>query len=145
MAKRGKRAGATSLEGGRTNLIHLKHSDDGILWEQTLEPVVKEKAKKEPKVKAAPKPKAKAKDKKEPKPSPSHKELSELRKKASSKELKDIDGLIAKIGEPMTKAQICVLSEKDGHGSKYLAKKNWKTIEAKLLKNSKGLFTKFGI
>ena len=63
LAKRGNRAGATSLEGGRTNVIHLKHSDDGILWEQTLEPVVKEKAKKEPKAKAAPKPQPKAKAK----------------------------------------------------------------------------------
>jgi hypothetical protein len=71
--------------------------------------------------------------------------MSELRSKAASKEVKDIDGLIAKIGEPMTKAQICALSEKDGHGSKYLIKKNWKTIEAKLLKNSEGLFTQFGI
>ena len=105
------------------------------------------KAKKEKKAKVAPKAKAKPKPKakKEPKPSPSHKEMSELRSKAASKEVKDIDGLIAKIGEPMTKAEICALSEKDGHGSKYLIKKNWKTIEAKLLKNSEGLFTQFGI
>jgi hypothetical protein len=54
LAKRGKRAGATRLEGDRTNVIHLKHSDDGILWEQTPLPVVMEKAKKEPKAKAAP-------------------------------------------------------------------------------------------
>ena len=40
LAKRGSRAGATSLEGGRTNVVHLKHSDDGILWEQTPVPVV---------------------------------------------------------------------------------------------------------
>ncbi len=46
LAKRGKRAGATDLEGNRTTSINLKHVDDGILWEQTPEPVL---------IKAAPK------------------------------------------------------------------------------------------
>ena len=52
LAKRGKRAGATHLEGDRTNLLYLKHSKDSILWEQRPTPVV---------IAPAPKPKAKAK------------------------------------------------------------------------------------
>jgi len=40
LAKRGKRAGATDLEGNRTTSINLKHADEGILWEQIPEPVV---------------------------------------------------------------------------------------------------------
>ena len=50
LAKRGKRAGATHLEGDRTNLLYLKHSKDSILWEQRPTPVV---------IAPAPKPKAK--------------------------------------------------------------------------------------
>ena len=42
LAKRGKRAEASSLEGVRTCQLHLKHSEQGILWEQTLKPVVVE-------------------------------------------------------------------------------------------------------
>ena len=122
MAKRGKRAGATNLEGGRTNIIHLKHGDDSILWEQTPEPVVKEKVKK---VKKKP---------------PSTKELSKIRSKAASKELKDVDGLIAKITVPLNKKQIHELAEAGGHGSAYLVKKQWKDIEARLVK-SNGKYT----
>ena len=62
LAKRGKRAGATHLEGDRTNLLYLKHSDHSILWEQRPKPVViaeepKPKAKRKAKAKPAPKPK----------------------------------------------------------------------------------------
>lgn len=71
LAKRGKRAGATRLEGDRTNVIHLKHSDDGILWEQTALPVVMEKAKKEPKAKAKAAPKK-----------PTKKQIAKARSKA---------------------------------------------------------------
>ena len=130
LAKRGKRAGATNLEGGRTNVIHLKHSDDGILWEQTPEPVVKEKAKKEPKAKAAPKRK------------PTKKQLSKLRKEAASKEIEDLDGLIARITVPMNKKQIQELSEKHGHGSPYLVKKQWSEIESRLVKSNGRRFQK---
>ena len=35
LAKRSNRAGATDFDGGRTNLIQLKHADDSILWEAT--------------------------------------------------------------------------------------------------------------
>ena len=122
LAKRGNRAGATSLEGGRTNVIHLKHSDDGILWEQTLEPVVKEKAKKEPKEK-----KSKA-------------EVAEVRKKATAKDLKFLDVLISNVTRPMKKTEIVNLAIDGGHGSYYLVKKHWKKIEERLLKNTDGLF-----
>ena len=125
LTKRGKRAEATSLEGGRTNLVHLKHSDDGILWEQTVEPVVKEKAKKKPKAKAAPKRKA------------TKKQITKARSKASSKQIEDLDGLIARITEPMTKSEIYRLAEDNGHGSPYLLRKNWSQIEARLVKNKK--------
>jgi len=113
LAKRGKRAGATSLEGDRTNVIHLKHSDDGILWEQTPLPVVKEKT---------------------------NKNLSEIRSKAASKELKDVDGLLAKITVPLNKKQIYELSEAGGHGSAYLIKKQWEDIESRLKSDGKGCF-----
>ena len=122
LAKRGKRAGATSLEGDRTNVIHLKHSDDGILWEQTPLPVVKEKAKKEPKPKAAPKPKV------------TKEELSKLRKDAGTKQIKDLDGFIARITEPMAKCEIYRIGEANGHGSVYVLRKNWSQIEARLVK-----------
>ena len=121
LAKRGNRAGATSLEGGRTNVIHLKHSDDGILWEQTLEPVVKEKAKKEPKAKAAPK-------------KPTKKQISAIRSKATSKQIEDLDGLIARITEPMSKGEIYKLAEANGHGSAHTLRKNWNQVETHLVK-----------
>ena len=48
---------ATNVDGSRTNVIHLQHSGDGILWEQIPEPVeVKVKVKVEPKPKPEPKP-----------------------------------------------------------------------------------------
>ena len=113
LTKRGRRAEATHLEGDRTNVIHLKHSDDGILWEQTPVPVVKEKA---------------------------NKNLSEIRSKAASKELKDVDGLLAKITVPLNKKQIYELAEAGGHGSAYLVKKQWKDIEPRLKSDGKGCF-----
>jgi hypothetical protein len=136
LAKRGNRAGATSLEGDRTTIIHLKHSDDGILWEQTPVPVVKERAKKEPEAKAAPKPKA------APKRKATKKQLSKLRSKATSKQIEDLDGLIARITEPMTKKQIQELAEKHGHGSAYLVKKQWSEIEPRLVKTNGRRFLK---
>ena len=114
LAKRGNRAGATSLEGGRTSVLHLKHNDDGILWEQTPEPVVVVKEKKG--------------------------NLSEIRSKAASKELKDVDGLLAKITVPLNKKQIYELAEAGGHGSAYLVKKQWKDIEPRLKSDGKGCF-----
>ncbi len=116
LAKRGSRAGATSLEGGRTNVVHLKHNDDSILWEQTVEPVVKEKKKVD-------------------------KALSEIRSKASSKELKDVDGLLAKITVPLNKKQIYELAKAGGHGSAYLVKKQWSEIELYLVK-ANGKYTR---
>jgi ribosome assembly protein YihI (activator of Der GTPase) len=129
LAKRGSRAGATSLEGDRTNVIHLKHSDDGILWEQTPLPVVMEKAKKEPKAKAAPKRK------------PTKKQLSKLRKEAATKEIENLDGLIARITVPMNKKQIQELSEQHGHGSPHLVKKQWSEVELHLVKEN-GKYTR---
>jgi len=40
LAKRANRASATDVEGGRTNLIHLKHAEGSILWEQTAAPLL---------------------------------------------------------------------------------------------------------
>jgi hypothetical protein len=45
-----------------------------------------------------------------------------------------LDGLVARIGVPMTKKQIQELSEKHGHGSAYLVKKQWSEIELYLVK-----------
>ena len=123
LAKRGKRAGATSLEGDRTNVIHLKHSDDSILWEQIPTPVV---VKDEPKAKrkqAAPKPKL------------TKKQVAKARSKASTKQIKDLDRLIERITEPMSKCEIYRIGEANGHGSEYLLRKHWSQIEARLTKN----------
>ena len=130
LAKRGKRAGATSLEGDRTTVIHLKHSDDSILWEQIPTPVV---VKDEPKAKrkqAAPKPK------------PTKEEISAIRSEATTKQIEDFDGLIARITEPMNKKQIQELAEKHGHGSAYLVKKQWSEIESRLVKTNGRCFQK---
>jgi len=114
LTKRGRRAEATHLEGDRTTVIHLKHSDHSILWEQRPTPVVVVKEKK--------------------------KNLSEIRSKAASKELKDVDGLLAKITVPLNKKQIYELAEAGGHGSAYLVKKQWKDIEPRLKSDGKGCF-----
>ena len=133
LAKRGKRAGATHLEGGRTNLLYLKHSTDSILWEQRPTPVV---------IAPAPKAKAKAKAKAAPKPKPTKEELSKLRKEAGTKQIEDLGGLIARITEPMNKKQIQELAEKHGHGSAYLVKKQWSEIELRLVKSNDRRFQK---
>ena len=131
LAKRGKRAGATHLEGDRTNLLYLKHSDTGILWEQRPKPIV---------VVAEPKPKAKRK-KAAPK-RPTKKQISAIRSEATTKQIEDLDGLIARIAEPMNKKQIQELAEKHGHGSAYLIKKQWSEIESRLVKAKGRCFQK---
>ena len=124
LAKRGKRAGATHLEGDRTNLLYLKHSDTGILWEQRPNPVV-----------IAPASKAKAKRKKAaPKPKATKEEISAVRSEATTKQIKDLDRLIERITEPMSKCEIYRIGEANGHGSEYLLRKNWSQIEARLVK-----------
>ena len=127
LAKRGKRAGATHLEGDRTNLLYLKHSKDSILWEQRPTPVV---------IAPAPKPKAKAKAKAAPKRKPTKEEIFDIRSRAKTKQIEDVDGLIARITEPMNKKQIQELAEKHGHGSPYLVKKQWSEIESRLVKSN---------
>ena len=125
LAKRGKRAGATHLEGDRTNLLYLKHSDHSILWEQRPKPVV---------IAEEPKPKPERKAKAAPKPKVSKKQVAAARSKASTKQIENLDGLIAKIIEPMTKSEIYKLAEEGGHGSAYLLRKHWKTVEERLVK-----------
>ena len=120
MAKRNKRTGAIDLDGNRTSLVHLKHGEDSILWEQTPAPFF------------APPKEKKAKKTKE--------ELSEIRKQAARKEINDLDGLVAKITRPMKKTEIYELAKKDGHGSPHLLRRDWNLIEAKLSKTSEGLF-----
>ena len=126
LAKRGKRAGATNLEGDRTNLLYLKHSKDSILWEQRPTPII---------AVVEPKPKAKRKEA-APKPKKSKEELFDIRSKAKTKQIEDLDGLIARITEPMNKKQIQELAEKHGHGSPYLVKKQWGEIESRLVKSN---------
>ena len=124
LAKRNNRAGATELNGDRTNLIHLKHSEGSILWEQTDAPFVAE---------PAPKKKAKAKKAAPPKPQPTKDELSVIRKAAGTKGIKDLDRLVERIDRPMTKSEIYRIGEANGHGSEYLLRKNWSEIEARLV------------
>ena len=133
LAKRANRASATDVEGGRINLIHLKHAEGSILWEQTAAPFV-----------AEPKPKQKAKAKKAApaKPKPTKEEISAIRSKATSKELKDVDGLIERINEPMNKKEIQALAEEHGNGSAYLVKKQWAEIESRLVKTNGRWFVK---
>jgi vancomycin resistance protein YoaR len=125
LAKRGSRTGATSLEGDRTNLIYLKHSKDSILWEQRPTPII---------AVVEPKPKVKRKQA-APKPKVTKEKISAIRSEATSKQIEDLDGLIAKIIEPMSKSQIYKLAEEGGHGSAYLLRKHWKTVEERLVKN----------
>ena len=120
LAKRANRAGATDIDGGRTSLVHLKHAEGSILWEQTPELF-----------KANPK-KKKVKKSKE--------ELSEIRSKAARKEINDLDGLLAKITKPMQKMEIYALADKDGHGSPHLLRRDWEILEKRLLKTTDGLF-----
>ena len=132
LAKRNNRAGATELNGDRTNLIHLKHSEGSILWEQTDAPFVAE---------PAPKKKAKAKKAAPPKPKPTKEEIAERRSKASSKGINDLEGLIARIDKPMSKGDIYRVAELNGHGSPYLLRKHWDKVEAFLVKN-KNMFSR---
>ena len=132
LAKRGKRAGATHLEGDRTNLIYLKHSKDSILWEQRPKPII---------AVVEPQPKAKRK-KAAPKPKATKEEISAVRSEATTKQIEDFDGLIARITEPMNKKQIQGLAEKHGHGSAYLVKKQWSEIESRLVKTNGRCFQK---
>ena len=116
MAKRNKRTGAIDLDDNRTSLVHLKHAEDSILWEQTAAPFAL------------------------PKPKKTKEELSEVRKQAARKEINDLDGLVAKITKPMKKTEIYELAKKDGHGSPHLLRRDWSLLEAKLSKTSEGLF-----
>ncbi len=116
MAKRNKRTGAIDLDDNRTSLVHLKHAEDSILWEQTSAPFAQTKPKK------------------------TTEELSAVRKQAARKEINDLDGLVAKITRPMKKTEIYELAKKDGHGSPHLLRRDWNLIEAKLSKTSEGLF-----
>ena len=127
LAKRGKRAEATHLEGDRTCLLHLKHSSDSILWEQRPKPIVVVEETK-------PKAECKAKAKPAPKPKPTKDEISTIRSKATSKQIKDFDGLIARITEPMSKGEIYKLAEANGHGSAHTLRKNWNQVETRLVK-----------
>ncbi len=113
LAKRGKRAGATSLEGDRTNLLYLNHSKDSILWEQRPTPIV---VVEEPKKK---------------------------KEKRPEKAITDMDGLIDKVIVPMKKSQVVRLAIDGGHGTYYLANKEWKKIAERLFKNEKGLFLNY--
>ena len=113
LAKRGKRAGATHLEGDRTNLLYLKHSSSSILWEQRPTPVV---VVKEPK---------------------------EKKEKRPEKTITDMDGLIEKIAVPMKKSQVVRFAIDGGHGSYYVANKEWKKIANRLFQNEKGLFLNY--
>ena len=101
LAKRGERAQATAIDGSRTKLLHLRHSEEGILWEQRAAPV-------------SVKPPKKSKE-----------EVAAKRKQAAKKEINDLDGLIAKIVVPMKKTQIVNLAISGDHASYYLANKNW--------------------
>ena len=132
MAKRGSRAGATSLEGDAPICSTWKHSKDSILWEQRPTPII---------AVVEPKPKAKRKEA-APKPKMPKKELSKLRKKVATKQIEGLDGLIARITEPMNKKQIQELAEKHGHGSAYLVKKQWSEIESRLVKTNGRCFQK---
>jgi len=84
---------------------------------------------------AEPKPKAKRKQA-APKPKPTKEEISAIRSEATTKQIEDLDGLIARITEPMNKKQIQELAEKHGHGSPYLVKKQWSEIESRLVKSN---------
>ena len=60
--------------------------------------------------------------------------LSKLRKEVAIKKIEDLDGLIERITEPLTKCQIYELAEAGGHGSTYVIRKNWSQIESHLVK-----------
>ena len=89
------------------------------------------------------KPEKKARAKKAaPKPKLSKEELSEMRKDVATKNLKDVQGLVDRITEPMNKKEIQALAEEHGHGSAYLVKKHWAEIESRLVKTNGRRFEK---
>ena len=61
---------------------------------------------------------------------------------AGTKNIKDFDGLIARITQPMNKKEIQALAEEHGHGSAYLVKKHWSEIESRLVKINERQFEK---
>lgn len=134
LTKRGDRAGATDFEGVHSTYLYIKHSENGLIWEQEPTPVV---VKKEPKPKAKPKAKAqaKAKPKAAPKPKLTKNQLSQLRKDVATKQINDLEGLVDKIIKPLTKSEIYKLAEEGGHGSEYVVRKNWSVLDMYLLKN----------
>ena len=69
-----------------------------------------------------------------PKPKPTKEEIFDIRSKAKTKQIEDLDGLIARITEPMTKGAIYKLAEKHGHGSAHTLRKNWNQVETHLVK-----------
>ena len=69
-----------------------------------------------------------------PKPRVTKKQVAAARSKASTKQIEDLDGLIAKIDKPMTKGEIYKLADEGGHGSAYLLRKHWGTVEENLIK-----------
>ena len=115
LAKRGERAQATAIDGSRTKLLHLRHSEEGILWEQTPKPVLLEKTSK----------KKKEKDKK------------------PQKTLIDLDGLIEKVIVPLQKKEIVRLAIDGGHGTYYMANKEWSKIEERLFPAGNGRFLNY--
>ena len=107
---RNKRTGAIDLDDNRTSLVHLKHGEDSILWEQTAAPMVV---------------------------------VKEPKEKKPEKTITDMDGLIEKIVVPMKKSQVVRFAIDVGHGSYYVANKEWKKIAERLFKNEKGLFLNY--
>ena len=59
------------------------------------------------------------------------------------KTITDMDGLIEKIVVAMKKSQVVRLAIDGGHGSYYVANKEWKKIAERLFKNEKGLFLNY--
>ena len=65
------------------------------------------------------------------------------KKKRPEKTIGDMDGLIEKIVVPMKKSQVVRFAIDGGHGSYYVANKEWKKIAERLFKNEKGLFLNY--
>ena len=69
--------------------------------------------------------------------------VKEPKEKKPEKTITDMDGLIEKIVVPMKKSQVVRFAIDVGHGSYYVANKEWKKIAERLLKNEKGLFLNY--
>ena len=65
------------------------------------------------------------------------------KKERPVKAIADMDGLIEKIIVPMKKSQVVRLAIDGGHGSYYVANKEWKKIAERLFKNENGLFLNY--